>query len=82
MALNWLAKGARGLFLCACECLCVGVCVCVRRQCVIAAAVKGRQPDVEIERCENGSHNGGTSLVSERGSVGVAGRWRVCATSN
>lgn len=64
MALNWLAKGARGLFLCACECLCVGVWVCVRRQCVIAAAVKGRQPDVEMEQCENGSHNGGTSLAS------------------
>lgn len=45
---------------------------------MIAAAVKGRQPDVEMEQCENGSHNGGTSLASERGSVGGAGRWRVC----
>lgn len=31
---------------------------------MIAAAVKGRQPDVEMEQCENGSHNGGTSLAS------------------
>lgn len=47
-----------------CVCVLVCGCVCVRRQCVIAAAVKGRLPDVEMEQCENRSHNGGTSLAS------------------
>jgi len=72
MALNWLAKGARGLFFFFLFFFKAWVCDCCRW----IAAVKGWLRDVEMEQCEHRSHKGATSPA--RWAGGMLGVFTVC----